>query len=1038
MPINLGSVFGRIGLDASDVQKGVKVAVDSLQALNPAMKQVDGSLAQAQAVIKQTATELNNLKATFNASTPKATIEAYNQAKAALAAARQAAKEVGSQLKADAIDADKLKDAYGNLKKAADALPKAHGPTQPSAPMVGPTPPKSPSLGTPTLNLSGITGGIQSAVGGLARGVQSAVTGMGNALRAAFSGNILGSFDAARAAIAGIGTEAAGASGSLMVLAGVLAAVALAVGILVAAAATLRTGLDATRAWGGQVHDLADIFGITDENALGFAAAMNHVGVTVDEGAAGIGYLVRQIAATKDQLADAKDAFGAAAEEIRNNFTAAVEEAATQRLGVWSDLYEATKTIESNLADSIEQIQYDLNEKLADIAYQRAKVDADTTKSLAKLESDTKDKLRNAHSARERRQIRKEAAERKQEILDAAAERKAELDRQEARERAHAARAEALAEKTANKQIEAAQKAADKQIAAIEKALKREEKLRDESLKKAGKSLLDVETKSPLSKALKQLGLTLKDVTDESGNFTEEGLAKIMDAFAKLPEGVKASNIAMQLFGKSGMQWLDFLRLGSKGLDEFRRKALAMGLGVNTDDIKKFNFALNDLRLSFLGIGVTIGKTVLPYAKDFAESLSKGIQGAIPLLQSFLTRMSDAFKKGGLEGLAKEFWKWLTEPKGVFEQIGLFLGKLRAWLETGDGKKLIDGAGKALAGLVDALGRWATSEEGKASIQGATNKIGAVLASALTLFVKTSAEIVLFMTELSARVIKWCAEHPEFFKGMAAAFIKGFQDALSSQNPFKGLPGYGKEPYEQFGKQMEGQGAEAGKSAGGGVSSGIQTGIADGQGDVQTAVTTTTTEALDDARPYLRSPTWSFGAAIDEGIGAGIKSHQYTVWRDLVESVRSALTAARAYVFLSSMSVGESITGGIALGILNNRKVIADSLRAAIILALLQVQGFLGAHSPSTLFADKVGVPMGLGIVQGFEESIRDLRRSMTVNLGALTAAPAPVPVAAAAGNVYHITIAPRFGGEVSPTLDARYKRELEAIVHRELQKVIS
>lgn len=543
------------------------------------------------------------------------------------------------------------------------------------------------------------------------------------------------------------------------------------------AAVGIKVGVDATLSWGQQLDELTDIFGMSDESALGFATALGHVGMSVDEGMAGISYLVRQIGATNEQLATAKENFGAAAEEIRSKWNQAVQDAADQRVAVWGNLAEQTQQIEENLAESVENIQYNLNEKLEDIARERSKIDADTTKALAKLETDTKERLRDAHSARERKRIKADAKERKQEILDAAAERKADLDRQEAREREHAKRQMDLAERVAQKQIDAAERAADKQIAAIDKALAREEAARDAAMKKASKALSDVETRSPLSKALDALGLQFKDITDKSGNFTEEGLAKIMDAFAKLPESANASAIAMQLFGRSGMEWLEFLRLGSKGLDDFRKKGLALGLGVSTRDIKEFGFALNDLKLAVMGVGVTIGKHALPYVKQFVEWLTKGIEDALPALNKWLNRLDAAFKSGGLAGVAKEFWKSILEPGGIADQVGQGLSSILAYFASPEGKKrgdeiagafsaLLGGAittffrmatwiGDALGALIGRIATWASSDVGKKQIDDAGQALMTALMATITGFLSILANVAGVMSMLLYTLQRW-------------------------------------------------------------------------------------------------------------------------------------------------------------------------------------------------------------------------------------------------------------------------------------------
>lgn len=56
-----------------------------------------------------------------------------------------------------------------------------------------------------------------------------------------------------------------------------------------------KQGLDALIAWGDQVNTLSDVLGTTGEQSSAWAVAMNIVGVSVDEGGAGLNFFVRSL-----------------------------------------------------------------------------------------------------------------------------------------------------------------------------------------------------------------------------------------------------------------------------------------------------------------------------------------------------------------------------------------------------------------------------------------------------------------------------------------------------------------------------------------------------------------------------------------------------------------------------------------------------------------------------------------------------------------------------------------------------------------------
>lgn len=555
-----------------------------------------------------------------------------------------------------------------------------------------------------------------------------------------------------------------------------------AIGFLSAQAIPQITGaimgpINATRTWGEQLDSLGDIFGLTDTAGAGFAIAMKKVGISVDEGAGSFSYFSRQVAATKDQLADAASTYATATGDIASahadavnkisrDWQAAQADAADNIATVWRDLAEKRADIEQSEADQIASINEGLQERLSDIADQRAKLDRDTSKSLSKLTEDTRDRLRSARSARERRQIRKDAAERKQEILEEAAERKRELDKQEAREKEHAAKQIALAEKVAQKQIDAAEKAAEKQTAAIEKALAKQQKAMQEQtaeankqaakqMQAAAKALSDVSDRSPLSKALKALGLDFKKTTNESRPF-EERLGDIMDAFAKLPAGVDASAIAINLFGRAGIKWLDFLRQGRKGLEEAKKLGIDLGLVLDSSQAEQFGRSLNMLQLSFDALGINIGRVVLPVVNELVTGFTQFMNlDLVPAIRKLADRIMTAFKAGGIEGAAGEFWKALTEPSGIFDQLGKLVARIRDWFTNGDGSKILKGAGSAFSAVVSGFNEWAGGPEAQTAITAVTKTIGDAVMAGIQLILAAAEKVAQVMSALTESLLKW-------------------------------------------------------------------------------------------------------------------------------------------------------------------------------------------------------------------------------------------------------------------------------------------
>ena len=102
------------------------------------------------------------------------------------------------------------------------------------------------------------------------------------------------------------------------------------------------------------------------------------------------------------------------------------------------------------------------------------------------------------------------------------------------------------------------------------------------------------------SKAFDALGIDGGSIST-----ADEALMQIADKFAEMPDGANKTAIAMQLFGRSGMQMIPFLNQGRDGLAEMTAEAERFGIVLNTETGKAAEqFNDNLTRLQSLGRGV--------------------------------------------------------------------------------------------------------------------------------------------------------------------------------------------------------------------------------------------------------------------------------------------------------------------------------------------------------------------------------------------------------------------------------------------------
>lgn len=96
-----------------------------------------------------------------------------------------------------------------------------------------------------------------------------------------------------------------------------------------------------------------------------------------------------------------------------------------------------------------------------------------------------------------------------------------------------------------------------------------------------------------------------------SGADLEQLLGTIADRFADMPDGVDKSNLAIKLFGKTGLDLIPILNEGSAGMAKAREEAIRFGQVVSTESSKaaeKFNDDLTRMNKAVSGFAKSVGE----------------------------------------------------------------------------------------------------------------------------------------------------------------------------------------------------------------------------------------------------------------------------------------------------------------------------------------------------------------------------------------------------------------------------------------------
>lgn len=124
---------------------------------------------------------------------------------------------------------------------------------------------------------------------------------------------------------------------------------------------------------------------------------------------------------------------------------------------------------------------------------------------------------------------------------------------------------------------------------------------------------------------MKDFGIAAKDA---QGNVKpmDQVLLLVANKFKDMPNGAQKTAEAMKLFGRSGADMIPFLNKGAAGLQELMEKAQAAGVVLSGDDlkaVKESKQAHRDLDAAMEGLGITVGRNVLPLLTTLTSTAAK-------------------------------------------------------------------------------------------------------------------------------------------------------------------------------------------------------------------------------------------------------------------------------------------------------------------------------------------------------------------------------------------------------------------------------
>ncbi len=188
------------------------------------------------------------------------------------------------------------------------------------------------------------------------------------------------------------------------------------------------------------------------------------------------------------------------------------------------------------------------------------------------------------------------------------------------------------------------------------------------SLKKFSKTLADSKNGS------RQAAEALLKVGAVAGESVEENLLRVADAFAAMPDGIRKTALAVELFGKSGTRLIPFLNAGAAGIRDLMKEAERLGIVVSTDTAKaaeRFNDSLTTLGNAAKGVGYSIANFLLTPLADAATAMkdaSVETDGFWSAIKRLGKEASDSAWFGkGQQGLGNQLDYWEEQKRGALQ-----------------------------------------------------------------------------------------------------------------------------------------------------------------------------------------------------------------------------------------------------------------------------------------------------------------------------------------------------------------------------------
>lgn len=265
------------------------------------------------------------------------------------------------------------------------------------------------------------------------------------------------------------------------------------------------------------------------------------------------------------------------------------------------------------------------------------------------------------------------------------------------------------------------------------------------------------------SKAFKTMHINVKDAHGQQKTFNEL-LLETADKFQKMPNGIHKSALAVNLFGRTGLDMLKFLNKGKEGLVELEDEAQKYGLVLTKDNMAAVAAnvkAHKELHAAMQGLQVQIGAHLTPV-------LTKVVTSFTTIFPILLRYVNPAFKALG------EFLNPIVKIIEGFATHVLTLGKHFATSSSSMGK--FHDIAKNLGIVVKVVGDFAKNTLIPA-LEAIWAFIAKYLAPTVLFLVDILSKTLVVAIKVVATALRWVIDGfrdvVNFFREVTKTFISG-------------------------------------------------------------------------------------------------------------------------------------------------------------------------------------------------------------------------------------------------------------------------